>query len=90
MCDYLVGTQRSSTYPITLSLESLYGLGDYQHNTMNIFQEGGLLILDVSALPHDRLWNCTVLAYGCEQNKLLSGLELSKSGVCRQAIDKWS
>ena len=74
-------------------MESPDGLGDYQHNNYDEYiqvQEGGLLVLDVSALPRDRLWNCTVLAYGCEQNKLLSGLELSKSGVCRQAIDKWS
>ena len=72
----------------TLSLESIDGIDDYiELETTNITQEGNLVILNVTpVLPHNRVWNFTVLAYGCPQNKLLSGVELSKFDVWEDLV----
>ena len=36
----------------------------------------------VPGLPLKRLWNCTVLAYGCQDHPVLTGAELSEYNAC--------
>ena len=66
-----------SNYPIppsySLSLQSLDGLEDMDHVETTATIEPSVLTLEVvSGLPFRRLWNCTVLAYGCKQNDVLN------------------
>ena len=35
----------------------------------------------VSGLSLKRLWNCTIFAYGCQENSILNGAQLSKLRV---------
>ena len=43
-----------------------------------MMESGKLTLNVVSGLPFQRLWNCTIFAYGCRENIILSGLQLSK------------
>lgn len=64
----------------TLLLSSLDGLQDkdsVETNTTSITDE--LIILDVvPSLPIRRLWNCTILAYGCRTHSIVNDFELSE------------
>ena len=63
----------------TLSLQSFDGLGDMDNvETTAIVEPGRLNLNVVSGLPFGRLWNCTILAYGCQEDSILSGIQLSK------------
>ena len=65
----------------SLSLQSLDGLEDMDHveTTATIELRFSVLTLKVvSGLPFRRLWNCTVLAYGCQENSIMNGAELSE------------
>ena len=63
----------------TVQLESLDGLENLKCKTTNVTTEDDLVVLEVNhRLPLNRLWICTVLAYNCQQNTILSGVELSK------------
>ena len=65
-----------STY--SLSLQSLDGLEDMDHVETTATIEPSVLTLEVvSGLPFRRLWNCTVLAYGCQENNIVND-ELSE------------
>ena len=56
----------------SLSLQSLDGLEDMDHVETTATIEPSVLTLEViSGLPFRRLWNCTVLAYGCQGNNVL-------------------
>ena len=59
----------------TLSLKSYDGLEDKPHVETDVSNtDSGSLILDViGGLAFRRLWNCTILAYGCEENSILNG-----------------
>ena len=43
-----------------------------------MMEPGRLTLNVVSDLPFRRLWNCTIFAYRCQENSILSGLQLSK------------
>ena len=46
---------------------------------VNATRSGNLISLDVvPGLPRSRLWNGTVLAYGCRDNPVLSNVEISE------------
>ena len=63
----------------TLSLLSLDGLEDMDSVETNATRSDYLIILNVvPGLPPRRLWNSTVLAYGCQDHPILSGVELSE------------
>ena len=63
----------------TLSLEALDGLDSLSRveSTATVKQPNQLL-LDVSGLESRRLWNCTILAFGCLEQSILRGEILSK------------
>ena len=57
----------------SLSLQSLDGLEDMDHVETTATIEPSVLTLEVvSGLPFRRLWNYTVLAYGCQENDILN------------------
>ena len=64
----------------TLSLSSLDGLEDkdsVETNTTLIFDQ--IIILNVVPdLSASRLWNCSILAYGCQTHSVLNNIELSE------------
>ena len=63
----------------TLSLFSLDGLEDIDSVEVNTTRTDNLISLDVVlGLPRRRLWNSTVLAYGCQDNPVLSTIEISE------------
>ena len=63
----------------TLSLISLDGLEDMDSVETNTARSDNLITLNiVPGLPPRRLWNSTVLAYGCQDHPVLSGVELSE------------
>ena len=63
----------------SLSLQSLDGLGDMDYVETTAMMEPQRLTLNVvSGLSFRRLWNCTIFAYGCEENSILSGAQLSE------------
>ena len=63
----------------TLSLLSLDGLEDMDSVKVNTTRTGNLISLDVVlGLPRSRLWNSTVLAYGCRDNLVLNSIEISE------------
>ena len=63
-------------------LESLDGFEDAVLKTTNITTEGDIIVVDVDhRLPLNRVWNCTLLAYGCRQNTILRDIELSESNI---------
>ena len=66
----------------TVILESLDGLEDVVLKTTNITTEGNVVVVDVDhRLPLNRVWKCTLLAYGCWQNTVLRDIELSESNI---------
>ena len=68
----------------TLSLESLDGLGDRFEVQTHTKRNGHLLTVNiVTGLPAKRLWDSTLLAYGCQSHIVLSGVELSEL-LCEQ------
>ena len=63
----------------TLSLLSLDGLEDMDSVEVNVTRTDNLISLDVVlGLPRSRLWNSTVLAYGCQDNPVLNSIEISE------------
>ena len=63
----------------TLSHQSLDGLEDMDYVETTAMMESRRLTLNVvSGLPFRRLWKCTIFVYGCQENSILSGLQLSK------------
>ena len=61
----------------TLSLTSLDGLASLDHVDTTPTIGMSFLTLDiVGGLPFRRLWNYTLLAFGCRENSILNG-ELS-------------
>ncbi len=66
----------------TMLLESLDGHEDVMLKITNITTEGNVIVVDVdNRLPLNRVWNCTLLAYGCRQNTILRDIELSESNT---------
>lgn len=62
----------------TMKLESLDNREDIDRVETTAFVERGVVTLDVVyGLERERVWNCTILAYGCEEHKV-ANLELSK------------
>ena len=63
----------------TLSLHSLDGLGDINLLETDIETTGNFLTLYIlPGLPPNRLWDYTIMAYGCQQVTVLSGTTISK------------
>ena len=59
-------------------LESLDGGQNFVIN-ITVQRNGKLVILIIEDhLPTKRLWNASVLAFGCETNKVVDRVELSK------------
>ena len=79
----------------SLSLQSLDGLEDMDHVETTATIEQSVLTLEVvSGLPFRRLWNCTVLAYGCQESNI-SNDELSeflqyKNWICMHIMIRFS
>ena len=66
----------------TVLLETLDGLKSMELKTTSIATEGDVIVVDVNQeLPLNRLWKCTLLAYNCRQNTILSGIELSEYNI---------
>ena len=63
----------------TLSLHSLDGLRDFNSLKTEVETTGNFLTLYIlSGLPPNRLWDYTVMAYGCQQVTVQSGTTISK------------
>ena len=59
-----------------MSLDDLEDIDSVETNTT---RTGDLITLNViPGLSPKRLWNCTVLAYGCHNHPVLSDVELSE------------
>ena len=55
------------------------GLEDMDLIEVNVTRTDNLISLDVvPGLPRSRLWNSTVLAYTCQDNPVLSGVDISE------------
>ena len=55
------------------------GLEDMDLVEINATRTGNIISLDVvPGLPRSRLWNSTVLAYGCRDDPVLSSVEISE------------
>lgn len=66
----------------TVLLESLDGLKNLELKTTSITTEGDVIVIDVNReLPLNRLWSCTLWAYNCRQNTILSNIELSECNI---------
>ena len=63
----------------SLSLDPIDDPEDNDSLVMNTtaMKNGTLLTLKVS-LPYRRLWNCIVLAHGCEEHVVVNATDLSK------------
>ena len=59
-----------------VSLLSLDGLKDLVLIETNTARTGNLIALDVFCLPPKRLWNVTVLAHRCQDQPVLSNVQL--------------
>ena len=71
------------TSAYTLSLLSLDSFEDIPSVKTNSTKIDNFITLNVDAgLSPRRLWNSTVLAYGCQDHPVLSGVELSESINC--------
>ena len=63
----------------TLSLNSMDGLRDFNSLETENERSGNFVTLYiVPGLPPNRLWDYTIMAYGCQQVTVLSGNEISK------------
>ena len=84
ICNHVLYLYQEPNRPVpssyTVILESLDGLEDVVLKTTNIATDGDVVVVDVDRrLPLSRVWNCMILAYGCQQNAILRDIELSES-----------
>ena len=65
----------------TVSLHSLDELDDRYIDEHDVERNGSVITLNIASLPSKRLWEFTLLAYGCQNATILLSLgqELSKS-----------
>ena len=59
-------------------LESFDGYDDLMINITVQRREEAIILSVKEQLPRRTLWNVTVQAYGCEEDTVVNGIELSK------------
>ena len=67
-----------------LSLEALDGLGDLDRVEASATEKQPNLLLNVTGLESWRLWNCIVVAFGCEEHSL--AYTLLSGYICRTIV----